>query len=73
MVAEGENTSKSEGLSYPQCGTIFKALGCTDALEMDGGGSSELCINGKSILSYKNRRTQANSLGFSVKTPGDLN
>lgn len=73
MVAEGENTSKSEGLSYPQCAVIFKALGCTDALEMDGGGSSELCINRKSILSYKNLRTQANSLGFSVKTPGDLN
>ena len=73
MLAEGEKTLKSEGLSYPQCGEIFKALGCTDALEMDGGGSSELCINGKSILSYKNLRTQANSLGFTVKTSGDLN
>ena len=67
LVVEGENTLVSEGLSYPQCGEIFKAMGCTDALEMDGGGSSELCINGRSVLSYNNLRTQANSLGFVVK------
>ena len=64
LVAEGEQHSKSEGLSYPQCGEIFKAMGCTDALEFDGGDSTELCINGKSVLSYKNWRTQATSLGF---------
>jgi hypothetical protein len=64
LVAEGEVPSKSEGLSYPQCGEIFKAMGCTDALEFDGGGSTELCINGKSVLSYKTYRTQATSFGF---------
>lgn len=63
LVVEGENSSKSEGLSYPQCGELFKSMGCSDALEMDGGGSSELCINGKSVLTYHNFRTQANSLG----------
>ena len=67
LVVEGERKSKSRGLSYPQCGEIFKALGCCDALEFDGGGSSELCINGKSVLSYKVRRVQANSFGFKVK------
>lgn len=66
LVAEGENPSKSEGLSYPQCGQIFKAMGCYNAMELDGGGSSELCINGKSILSYKNFRYQANSFGFKL-------
>ncbi len=64
LVAEGEQPKKSEGLSYPQCGEIFKAMGCTDALEFDGGSSSELCINGKSVLSYKVYRTQATSFGF---------
>ncbi len=67
LVVEGEHLFKSEGLSYPQCGEIFRALGCSDALEMDGGGSSDLCINGKSVLSYKVRRVQANSFGLSVK------
>ena len=68
MVAEGEYPSKSEGLSYPQCGEIFKKMGCYDALEVDGGGSSELCINGKSILSYKTFRYQGNSFGFRLSS-----
>ena len=67
LVVEGERQDRSRGLSYPQCGEIFKALGCSDALELDGGSSSELCINGKSVLSYKVRTRQANSFGFRVK------
>lgn len=67
LVVEGEVLSQSEGLSYPQCGEIFKAMGCENALEVDGGGSSDLCINGKSLLSYKVNRIQGNSLGFFVE------
>ena len=67
LVVEGENSSKSTGLTYQQCGEIFLALGCTDALEFDGGGSAEICLNGKSLLNYKNRRIQANSFGFKEK------
>ena len=67
LVVEGERFSKSIGLSYPQCGEIFRAMGCRDALEFDGGGSSELCINGRSVLSYRVRRVQGNSFGFRVK------
>ena len=67
LVVEGEHKSSSLGLTYPQCGKIFKAMGCSDALELDGGGSTELCINGKSILSYKTTRIQANSFGFILK------
>ncbi len=67
LVCEGEEPSESIGLSYPQCGELFKAMGCSDALEFDGGGSAELCINGKSVLSYKVGRVQANSFGFKVK------
>ena len=64
LVVEGERKTKSIGLTYPQCGQIFAAMGCYNALELDGGGSSELCINGKSILTYKTWRIQANSFGF---------
>ena len=67
LVVEGEYPKKSRGLSYPQCGMIFKAMGCSDALELDGGGSSQLCINGKSVLSYTAFRIQANSFGFTRK------
>lgn len=67
LVVEGEWQDRSRGLSYPQCGEIFKAMGCSQALELDGGSSSELCINGKSVLSYKVHSRQVNSFGFRVK------
>ena len=63
LVVEGEVGRKSEGLSYPQCAAVFKAMGCDDALEFDGGGSSQLCINGKSVLTYRQFRVQGNSFG----------
>lgn len=64
LVVEGERPRQSRGLSYPQCGEIFRAMGCSDALEFDGGGSSDLCINGRSVMSYKVRRVQGNSIGL---------
>lgn len=67
LVVEGERPDQSRGLSYPQCGEVFRAMGCSDALELDGGSSSELCINGKSVLSYKVHTRQSNSFGFRVK------
>lgn len=67
LVVEGERPDQSRGLSYPQCGEVFRAMGCSDALELDGGSSSELCINGKSVLSYKMHTRQSNSFGFRVK------
>lgn len=64
LVVEGEHPQQSTGLSYPQCGEIFRAMGCSDALEFDGGGSADLCINKKSVLSYKVRRIVGNCFGF---------
>ncbi len=70
LVVEGEEPARSTGLTYPQCGKIFAAMGCTNALEFDGGGSSQLCINGTSVLNYKNSRIQANSFGFKTNPEG---
>ena len=67
LVVEGEWPDRSRGLSYPQCGELFKAMGCNQALELDGGSSSDLCVNGKSVLSYKVHSRQVNSFGFRVK------
>ena len=67
LVVEGERPSHSIGLSYPQCGKIFRAMGCSDALEFDGGGSAELCVNGQSLLTYKVRRIHGNSFGFECR------
>lgn len=67
LLVEGEHPRQSLGLSYPQCGEIFRAMGCRDALEFDGGGSAELCINGKNILSYKVRRVHGNCFGIKLR------
>ena len=70
LVVEGERTRHSIGLSYPQCGQVFRAMGCSDALEFDGGGSAELCINGQSVLNYRVRRVHGNSFGFTLNKSG---
>ncbi len=67
LVAEGEEKIKSRGLSYQECAKIFKAMSCSSALELDGGSSSDLCINGKSILSYSSTVAQGSNFGFCIK------
>ncbi|MBO4534163.1 MAG: phosphodiester glycosidase family protein [Treponema sp.] len=67
LAVEGEIPFISRGLSYAQCAQIFLDMGCTHALELDGGGSTQLCINGKSVLSYPAFRKQGNSFGFYTK------
>jgi hypothetical protein len=64
LIVEGENSFQSRGLSFPECAAVFAAMNADDALEFDGGGSSCLCINGKSVMSYPVLRTNAASAGF---------
>ena len=64
LVVEGENKKKSRGLSYPECADILLSLGASDALQMDGGGSSSLYINEKNALSYATFRKNAVFIGF---------
>ena len=54
IAVEGESPSKSAGLSYMECAEFFLALGCENAMEFDGGSSTQFCVNGKSALGYKN-------------------
>lgn len=67
LAVEGENKLSSIGLSYQMCTRIFQALDCYNAIQLDGGSSTELCINGKSVLSPAIRATQANSIGFRMR------
>jgi|WetSurMetagenome_2_1015567.scaffolds.fasta_scaffold35370_2 exopolysaccharide biosynthesis protein len=66
LVVEGEIPEKSAGLSYPQCADIFAAMGCSDAMEFDGGSSSQLSISGRSVLSYFFTVVEGNSFGFYI-------
>ncbi len=54
IAVEGENPSKSSGLTYMECADFFLALGCQNAMQFDGGSSTQFCVNGKSVLNYKN-------------------
>jgi hypothetical protein len=50
LVIEGRNPGKAEGATLMQEAQIFKDLGCIEALNLDGGGSSCLLINGKETI-----------------------
>lgn len=49
FVCDGRNSGGSAGLSLDELARILKGLGCTDAMNLDGGGSSAICVNGKVI------------------------
>jgi len=46
LVVEGRNNRVAEGASLLHLANIFMSLGCVEALNLDGGGSSCLLING---------------------------
>lgn len=51
FVCEGREMTKGvKGLTTAEVATALKALGCTEALNLDGGGSSNMLINGKKTI-----------------------
>lgn len=50
LVVEGRFPGKSEGATLPELAQILKDLGCVEALNLDGGGSSAMLINGKPTI-----------------------
>ena len=64
LSVEGENADLSTGLSYEQCNDIFMALGCESAMHFDGGGSTNLYLDGKRALSYPEKRKSPAYMGF---------
>jgi len=50
LVIEGRNPGKAEGATLIQQAQIFKDLGCREAINLDGGGSSCMLVNGKETI-----------------------
>lgn len=51
FVCEGRNMTEGvAGLTTADVATIMKGLGCTEALNLDGGGSSCMLVNGKETI-----------------------
>ena len=45
LVADGRFKHKAEGLSLPELQRVMRWLGCTEAINLDGGGSSTMYVH----------------------------
>ena len=50
LVVEGRNPGVAEGATLEQLALIFQQLGCVEAMNLDGGGSTSMLINGKETI-----------------------
>lgn len=50
LAVEGRNKGVAEGATFPQMAKIFTDLQCVEALNLDGGGSSALFVNGMNTI-----------------------
>lgn len=58
MCIQGRFPSLAEGLNLTQEAQLLKDLGCTEALNLDGGGSSCLLVNGKPTIQVSDKDGQ---------------
>lgn len=49
VVVDGRMENYSKGMTLPQFADVFAKLGCTEAYNLDGGGSSTMYFNGKVV------------------------
>lgn len=58
LVIEGRNKGIAEGASLTQEAQILKDIGCWEALNLDGGGSSCMLVNGKETITPSDKEGQ---------------
>ncbi len=58
MAIEGRFPRKAEGATLTQTAQLLKEIGCIEALNLDGGGSSCLLINGKETITPSDKTGQ---------------
>ena len=56
MVIQGRFPNKADGASLVQEAQLLKNVGCWEALNLDGGGSSCLLINGKQTITPSDKQ-----------------
>ncbi len=64
LFIEAENKQKSRGVTYDQTYFFMKKLGASDALQLDGGGSSSLIIRKKTASGKDKFVKVVPSMGF---------
>lgn len=70
LVADGRQTD-SEGLALPEVAQVFINLGCVEAMNLDGGGSTQMALGNQFINSPSEQR--AVPVIFSVTHIDSLN
>ena len=69
MVVEGRNPGMAEGVSLTELAQLLKELNCTEALNLDGGGSSCMLVYGKPTIKVSDKEGQrAVPAVFIIKT-----
>ena len=58
MVVEGRNPGIADGTSLTQLAQLMQSAGCIEALNLDGGGSSTMLINGKETIKPSDKTGQ---------------
>ena len=58
LVVQGRMPGLAEGASLTQLAKLLLELGCVEALNLDGGGSSCLLVNGKETIKPSDKEEQ---------------
>ena len=58
LVVEGRAPNRAEGASLKQLANMMLELGCVEALNLDGGGSSCLLVNGRETIKPSDKEGQ---------------
>lgn len=68
LVVQGRFPGIAEGATLTQTAKLLRDLGCVEALNLDGGGSSCLLVNGKeTITPSDNKKQRATPAVFIIK------
>ncbi len=72
VTVDGRQPGHSVGMTLPELGAYMKSLGCLEAMNLDGGGSTELWMNGRILNNpcYGHERETATSLVVVRKESG---
>jgi len=64
IAVDGRQRELSAGISFVELTSLLKQIGCTEALNLDGGGSTTFWLNGKVLNSPSDKRERhiANAL-----------
>lgn len=58
MVVQGRFAGVAEGVSLKELAQMLKETGCAEALNLDGGGSSTMLVNGKETIKPSDKEGQ---------------